>query len=187
MSGNRTSQSINYDSSGSLHSAGIANDYPGRSETASNVSPTLIDDILHAIMQDITSIVETIPPPSIAACPAPNKKRREEMRSSSFGPTVHTLQRAYSKLLHETFENKWSAEISANVDNLAAAIVWKLSVHSNHFADEGETLIHFMLEHLQMEFKWEKLFKFSSQQSTLRRVRKNVTNMPKPAKTTYET
>ena len=187
MYGNRTPQSINQDSSGSLHSAGTPTDYPGNSETASNVSPTLIDDILHAVMQDITSIVETIPPPSIAACPAPNKKRREEMRSSSFGPTVHTLQRAYSKLLHETFENKWSADISANVDNLAAAIVWKLSVHSNHFADEGETLIHFMLEHLQMEFKWEKLFKFSSQQSTLRRVRKNVTNMPKPAKTTYET
>ena len=78
------------------------------------------------------------------------------MRSKSFGPTINSLQRAYSKPLHETFENEWSSEISSNVRDLADAIVWKLSVKSNAAAEEGEELMVKMLEHLQDEFTWEK-------------------------------
>ena len=59
------------------------------------------------------------------------------MRSKSFGPTINSLQRAYSKLLHENFENEWSSEISGNVRDLAAAIVWKLNVKSEEAAEEG--------------------------------------------------
>ena len=88
--------------------------------------------------------------------PELNKALKEEIRSKSFGPTLSSLQRAYSKLLHENFENEWSSEISGNVRDLAAAIVWKLSAKSEEAADEGRELLIKMLEHLQVEFKWEK-------------------------------
>ena len=81
------------------------------------------------------------------------------MRSKSFGPTINSLQRAYSKLLHENFENEWSSEISGNVQDLADAIEWKLSVKSEEAAEEGRELMIKMLEHLQVEFKWEKILK----------------------------
>ena len=79
------------------------------------------------------------------------------MRSKSSGPTINSLQRAYSKLLHENFENEWSSEISGNVRDLAAAIVWKLSVKSEEAAEEGQELMIKLLEHLQVELKWEKI------------------------------
>ena len=81
------------------------------------------------------------------------------MRSKSFEPTINSLQRAYSKLLHDNFENEWSSEISGNVRNLAAAIVWKLSATSEEAAEEGRELMLKMLEHVQVEFKWEKILK----------------------------
>ena len=37
------------------------------------------------------------------------------------------------------------------------AIAWKLSVHSDEWAEEGKRLVSSMLEHLQVEFKWEKI------------------------------
>ena len=89
--------------------------------------------------------------------PELNKARKEEMRSKSSGPTINSLQRAYSKLLHENFENEWSSEISGNVRDLAAAIVWKLSVKSEEAAEEGQELMIKLLEHLQVELKWEKI------------------------------
>ena len=74
-------------------------------------------------MGDVTEIVARAHYHSDEPLPALNKARKEEMRSKSFGPTLNSLQRAYSKLLHETFENEWSSEISDNVQDLAAAIV----------------------------------------------------------------
>ena len=137
------------------------------SEAATNVSEQLVQGVLDKVMGDVTEIVARAhyklwhgrisyePLPRFA--PALNKARKEEMRSKSFGPTINTLQRAYSKLLHENFENEWSSEISGNVRDLAAAIVWKLSVKSEEAAEEGKELMIKMLEHLQVEFKWEKI------------------------------
>ena len=110
-------------------------------------------------MRDVTEIVARAHYRSYEPLPVLNKARKEEMRSKSFGPTINSLQRAYSKLLHENFENEWSSEISGNVRDLAAAIVWKLSVKSEEAAEEGQELMIKMLEHLQVEFKWEKILK----------------------------
>ena len=110
-------------------------------------------------MRDVTEIVARAHYRSYEPLPVLNKARKEEMRSKSFGPTINSLQRAYSKLLHENFENEWSSEISGNVRDLAAAIEWKLSVKSDEAAEEGIELVRKMLEHLQVEFKWEKILK----------------------------
>ena len=110
-------------------------------------------------MRDVTEIVVRAHYKSNEPLPELNKARKEEMRSKSFGPTINSLQRAYSKLLHENFENEWSSEISGNVRDLAAAIEWKLSVKSDEAAEEGMELVRKMLEHLQVEFKWEKILK----------------------------
>ena len=94
------------------------------SEAATNVSEQLVQGVLDKVMGDVTEIVAQAHYHSYEPLPALNKARKEEMRSKSFGPTINSLQRAYSKLLHENFENEWSSEISGNVQDLAAAIVW---------------------------------------------------------------
>ena len=132
---------------------------PAGSEAATNVSEQLVQGVLDKVMRDVTEIVARAHYHSYEPLPALNKARKEEMRSKSFGPTINSLQRAYSKLLHENFENEWSSEISGNVRDLAAAIVWKLSVKSEEAAEEGQELMIKMLEHLQVEFKWEKILK----------------------------
>ena len=125
-------------------------------EAATHVSEQLVEGVLDKVMGDVTEIVARAHYQSDEPLPALNKARKEEMRSRSFGPTINSLQRAYSKLLHKNFENEWSSEIAGNVRDLADAIVWKLSVKSNEAAEEGEELMVKMLEHLQVEFKWEK-------------------------------
>ena len=130
---------------------------PAGSEAATNVSEQLVQGVLDKVMGDVTEIVTRA---HVIDCdeplPALNYARKEEKRNKSFGRTINSLQRAYSRLLHENFENEWSSEISGNVRDLAAAIVWKLSVKSEEAAEEGRELMIKMLEHLQVEFKWEK-------------------------------
>ena len=163
MAGKRKAASIDDESSGSQQSAGSGGQHfsgvrqPAGSEAAGNVTKELIGDVLHTIMRHVTEIVATAHQPSDEPRPALDKSRKLEMRSKSFGPTVHSLQRAYSKLLHENFENEWSSQLAANVRNLTDAIAWKLSVHSEVRAEEGKRLVSSMLEHLQGEFKWEKI------------------------------
>ena len=119
----------------------------------------LVEGMLDKLMGGVTEIVARAHDLTYEPVPALNRDRKQEMRSKAFGPTVNTLQLAYSKLLHENFENKWSSEISGNVRDLAAAIVWKLSVKSEEAAEEGKKLMEDMLEHLQVEFKWDKILK----------------------------
>ena len=108
---------------------------PAGFEAATNVSEQLVQGVLDKVMADVTEIVARAHYHSYEPLPALNKARTEEMRSKSFGPTINSLQRAYSKLLHENFENEWSSEISGNVRDLAAAIEWKLSVKSEEAAE----------------------------------------------------
>ena len=116
-------------------------------------------------MQHVTEIVATAHQPSDEPRPALGKSRKLEMRSRSFGPAVHTLQRAYSKLLHENFENEWSSQLAANVRNLTDAIAWKLSVHSEVRAEEGNRLVSLIPASRGQVGK--RLSRFSSQQPTL--------------------
>ena len=129
---------------------------PAGSEAATNVSEQLVQGVLDKLMRDVTEIVARAHYKSNEPLPEFNKARKEEMRSKSFGPTLNSLQRAYSKLLHENFESGWSSEISGNLRDLAAAIVWKLNVKSKDAAEEGHELMIKMMENLQIEFKWEK-------------------------------
>ena len=112
--------------------------------------------MLDKLKGDVTEIVVRAHCKSFEPLPELNKARKEEMRSKSFGPTLSSLQRAYLKLLHENFENEWSSEISGNIRDFAATIVWKLSVKSKEAAEERRELMIEMLEHLQAAFKWEK-------------------------------
>ena len=120
--------------SGSQHStdAGFVHDsgasQPAVSEAVTYVPELLVQGVLDQVMGDVTEIVARAHSHSYAPRPALNQARKEEMRSKSFTPTINSLQRAYSKLLHENFEDQWSSEIAGNVRDLAAAIVWKLGV-----------------------------------------------------------
>ena len=148
--------------SGSQHStdAGFVHDNgaakPASSEAVTYVSELLVQGVLDQVMGDVTEIVARTHSHSLAPRPALNQARKEEMRSKSFTPTINSLQRAYSKLLHENFEDQWSSEIAGNVRDLAAAIVWKLGVKDLKAAEEGREVVIEMLEHQQVEFKWEK-------------------------------
>ena len=88
---------------------------PAEFEAATNVSEQLVQGMLDKAMGDVTEIVARAHYNSFRPLPALNKARKEEMRSRSFGLTINSLQRAYSKLLHENFENEWSSEIAGNV------------------------------------------------------------------------
>ena len=104
MAGKRKAASIDDELSGSQHSAGSGGQHfsgvrqPAGSEAAGNVTEELIGDVLHTIMRHMTESVATAHQPSDEPRPALDKSRKLEMRSRSFGPTVHSLQRAYSKL-----------------------------------------------------------------------------------------
>ena len=91
MPGKRKSQSINHDSSGDQHSA----------DTAS-ARPAAFENTLHAFIQDITSIVETIPPPSTDECPAGDEEHLQ----------------MYLMLEHLKMKCKWEKVI----ENLQSAI-----------------------------------------------------------------
>ena len=130
---------------------------PAGFEAATNVSEELVQGLLDKVMVDVTDIVVRVHYNSFRPLPALNKARKVEMRNRPLAPTINSLQRAYSKLLHENFENEWSSEIAGNVRDLADAIVWKLSVNAREATEEGRELMIDMLEHLQVEFKWEKI------------------------------
>ena len=148
---------------GSAQASGASRDsgvtQPAGSEAATNVSEQLVEGVLDKLMGDVKEIVAQAYYHTDEQLPALNKARKEKMRSKAFGPTLNSLQRAYSKLLHETFENEWSSEISSNVWDLSKAITWKLSVKSEEAADEGQEIMIKMLEHLMLEFTWEKILK----------------------------
>ena len=149
--------SLLFADAGFVHDSGVSQ--PAGSEAVTNVSEQLVQSVLDKVMGDVTEIVARAHSHSYEPRPALNQARKEEMRSKSFGPTINSLQRAYSKLLHENFENQWSSEIAGKVRDLAAAIVWKLSVNAREATEEGRELMIEMLEHLQVEFKWEKNLK----------------------------
>ena len=153
---------------------------PAGSEAATNVSEQLVQGVLDKVMGDVTEIVTRA---HVIDCdeplPALNYARKEEMRNKSFGRTINSLQRAYSRLLHENFENEWSSEISREVRGLAAAIKWKLS--NTTIAEERWELMIKMLEHLQAEFKWEQILKILESAADIAGIEK--TNAYKRAKT----
>ena len=111
-------------------------------------------------MNDITAMTSQFHKPSSEPRPPLNKTRKLEMRFSSFGSSLNSLQRAYSKLMDQGFENKQTEPLAANVRNLADALFWKLEANCHEDAEEGKYLVHEMLEHLQVEFKWQKIAQF---------------------------
>ena len=110
-------------------------------------------------MDGLTKIMVDAHQPVLEPRPVMDRSQKNEMRKMAFGTTVNTLQRSYSKLLHATFEGQHSPEIAGGVRNLADSVVWKLKANCESSADQGERLMKEMLEHLQVEFKWEKAVK----------------------------
>ena len=117
-------------------------------------------DLLKMLMGSITDIVQPAHRTSEEARPVMDKERKAEMREKAFASTLGTLQRAYSKLLHEAFAGEWTEDMKLTVRDLADGIVWKLSanakMNNNKQVETGKILLERMLEHLQVEFTWEK-------------------------------
>ena len=75
-----------------------------------------------------------------------------------FADTVITLQKAYAKLLHQTFDNECSSDVSwHSVRSLAGDVTSKLRAHCRDEVQEGENVMRKMLEQCQMKFKWTKI------------------------------
>jgi hypothetical protein len=86
-----------------------------------------------------------------------NKKRKQDMRQRTFCNTLHTLQMAYTRLLHDTFADNYSPEIAATVRNLTDGVKWKLHTNSPHCETEGTQLLHQLLNQYLEEFQWKKI------------------------------
>ncbi len=72
---------------------------------------------------------------------------------------ITKLQLAYARFLDETFYKKWSCTRQGKVRELAGDMVWKLNGISEKTADEGIQIMHKMLEHLWVEYKWGRIVK----------------------------
>ena len=79
------------------------------------------------------------------------------MRGAPFGSTLSSSQRAYSKLLHEAYDDQCSSEAAASARKLAHTILWKLSSSCCESVEEGRGLMEEMLEYLQVEFKYARI------------------------------
>jgi len=85
------------------------------------------------------------------------KKRRLDMREKTFSTTLHTMQMAYTKLLHEAFADNYSPEVAATVRNLADSVKWKLHANCPHSEAEGKQLLEQLLGQYLEEFQWNKI------------------------------
>ena len=72
---------------------------------------------------------------------------------------ITKLQFAYARFLDETFYKKWSCIRQGKVRELAGDMVWKLNGISEKTADERIQIMHKMLEHLWVEYKWGRIVK----------------------------
>ena len=74
----------------------------------------LVDDLVHIalekIMDNVTEVVAEPHHQSYKPIAPIHKKRKHEMKFKRIVSTIRTLQLAYVKLLHETFENEWSSD-----------------------------------------------------------------------------
>ena len=72
---------------------------------------------------------------------------------------ITKLRLAYARFLDET----WSKRVLAGdmVWKLAGDMVWKLNGISEKTADEGIQIMHKMLEHLWVEYKWGRIVKIA--------------------------
>ena len=72
---------------------------------------------------------------------------------------ITKLRLAYARFLDETFYKKRSCILQGKVRELAGDMVWKLNGISEKTADEGIQIMHKMLEHLWVEYKWGRIVK----------------------------
>ena len=130
----------------------------GETLPAKSVQDTMVADVMEKLLTELTTAVIRAHQPSSERRPAINDVRMIEMRRQGFHTTLTCLERAYSKLLHQTFENQWESQIAAQVRDLADTVVDKLYTNLDPVsAEKGDYLMREMLEHLQREFKWEKM------------------------------
>ena len=84
------------------------------------------------------------------------------MQHSNLQVDLHItkLRLAYARFLDETFYKNQVPELAGDmVWKLAGAMVWKLNGISEKTADEGIQIMHKMLEHLWVEYKWGRIVK----------------------------
>ena len=132
---------------------GGSSDDKHRQGTAHDV---ILGDVLATIMDGLNNIMDDAQQPLLEQTPVMDQSRKLEFRKAAFHSTINTLQRSYTKLLHETFEGKNSSEVAASAQQLAEAIVWKLKVNCDNTADESKANLKELMEHTLVEFKWMK-------------------------------
>ena len=101
-------------------------------------------------------MVEAHQPTTIVREPL-EKKRKVDMRQQAFGTTLNTLERTYTKLLHEACEHGWADDIACRVRDLSDAIKWKLHANRVDSEEEGIQMLHDFLRQSQEEFKWQRM------------------------------
>ena len=72
---------------------------------------------------------------------------------------ITKLRLTYARFLDETFYKKRSCILQGKVRELAGDMVWKLNGISERTADEGIQIMHKMLEHRWVEYKWGRIVK----------------------------
>ena len=72
---------------------------------------------------------------------------------------ITKLHLAYARFLHDTFHQEWSSDSKQRFMNVTAGMVRKLRVISETAAYEGNRVMHKMLEHRWLEYKWSTIVK----------------------------
>ena len=117
----------------------------------------ILGDVLATIIDGLNNVMDDAQQPLLEHPPVMDQSRKIEYRKAAFHSTINTLQRSYTKVLHETFEGQNSSKVAASVQHLAKAIVWKLKANCVSAADEAKANLKEMLEHILVEFKWMKI------------------------------
>jgi hypothetical protein len=148
----------------------------GRPDRTSSSADQHLTGSLHAVrlanlMRDITSIRDAHIS-ILEMRPAMDKTLKSEMKSRAFGTTVNALQRNYSKLLHIAYDDEYTVELASKVRNLSDAVRGKLEATGPDDVHEGTHLMRNMLEHLQLEFKWEKITEIQEATADIARTEK---------------
>ena len=122
-----------------------------------SVQIELKEEVLETLMEHMNAIMVLAHKATSEPRAPLDKKRKLEMREKAFGTTLNSLERTYTKLLHETVDNEWADSIAAKVRDLGDSMKWKLRNHCADSAEEACELLEEVMQHWQTEFKWAKI------------------------------
>ena len=105
----------------------------------------LCDKMLKIVHQDMLDAMSVARLPDSHPRRVNDENRIAEMASKTLSTTLHSLEQAYDKHLHETIEYGCSTNIAAVVKNLHNGVMHKLEVNCAEKAQDGGLLVQYML------------------------------------------